>query len=103
MGSWISLDIPGTNNITALQLEGPYRKISIFNVYNDCIHSRTEAMLRRFIYENNDSNLAADNHHMLPMGDFNRHHPLWDRDKDTHLFTQQAIRAVEGLIGLIAT
>ena len=40
---------------------------------------------------------------MLWAGDFNRHHPLWDNDEDTHLFTQQAITRAEGLIELIAT
>ena len=40
---------------------------------------------------------------MLWTGDFNRHHPLWDSDEDTHLFTQQAIRHAEDLIELIAT
>ena len=102
-GSWVALDVPGTNDITAMQLEGPYGKVSIFNVYNDCTHFRTEATLRRYIYEHADSILANEDHHMLLMGDFNRHHPLWDDDKDTHLFTRQASRAAEGLIGLIAT
>lgn len=36
-------------------------------------------------------------------GDFNRHHPLWDRDQDIHLFTQQANRNAQNLIGLLAT
>ena len=40
---------------------------------------------------------------MIWAGDFNRHHPLWDNDEDTHLFTQQATRQAEGLIGLLAT
>ena len=40
---------------------------------------------------------------MLWAGDFNRHHPLWDRDEDVHLFTQQAGRFAEGLIELLAT
>jgi hypothetical protein len=39
---------------------------------------------------------------MIWAGDFNRHHPLWDNGEDTHLFTQQANRIAEGLIGLIA-
>ena len=46
--------------------------------------------------------LATENHHMIWAGDFNRHHPLWDKDEDTHLFTQQTNRFTEGLIGLIA-
>jgi len=39
---------------------------------------------------------------MIWAGDFNRHHPLWDRDEDVHLFTRQAQRASERLIDLIA-
>ena len=35
-------------------------------------------------------------------GDFNRHHPLWDRGEDTHLFTAQAQRAAERLINMLA-
>jgi endonuclease/exonuclease/phosphatase family metal-dependent hydrolase len=39
---------------------------------------------------------------MVWAGDFNRHHPLWDDDKDTHLFTRQALRDTEGIIELMA-
>jgi hypothetical protein len=42
------------------------------------------------------------NHHMTWAGDFNRHHPMWDRDEDVHLFTQQAERAAEKLIDLLS-
>ena len=35
-------------------------------------------------------------------GDFNRHHPFWDDDADTHLFTSTALRNAEGIISLIA-
>jgi hypothetical protein len=35
-------------------------------------------------------------------GDFNRHHPLWDQDEDTHLFTTQMQRAAERLINMVA-
>ena len=38
---------------------------------------------------------------MLWASNFNRHHPLWDNNKDLHLFTQQANQFTEGLIGLI--
>src|SRR5271168_4615466 len=101
--SWVVLDIPGTNDITGIQLKGPYGSLSIFNIYNDCTHSRTETKLRKYIQDNSNLILATDNHHMLWAGDFNRHHPLWDRDEDVHLFTQQANKFAEGLIGLIAT
>jgi hypothetical protein len=101
--TWKALDVPGTNDITAIQLRGPYGTLSIFNIYNDCTHSRNEMILRRYIHDNANLILATENHHMLWAGDFNRHHPLWDRDEDTHLFTQQATRHAENLIELIAT
>jgi exonuclease III len=100
---WLIIDIPGTSDITAIQLLGPYGKISIFNIYNDCTHSRSENTLRTFLNEHSNNILATENHHMIWAGDFNRHHPLWDRDEDTHLFTQQATRQAEGIIELIAT
>ena len=84
------------------QLTHTYRHRSIFNVYNDCTHSRNENTLQRFLHAHSNSLLTTKNDHMLWAGDFNRHHPLWDRDEDTHLFTQQATRQAEGLIDLLA-
>ena len=39
---WTILDIPDTNDITAIQLKGPYGKLTIFNIYNDCTHVGTK-------------------------------------------------------------
>src|SRR6202522_1549053 len=100
--SWVVLDIPETNDITGIQLKGTYGVLAIFNIYNDCTHFRNEAKLRKYIQDNTNLILATDNHHMVWAGDFNRHHPLWDRDEGVHLFTQQANRLAGGLIGLLA-
>jgi Endonuclease-reverse transcriptase len=98
---WIALDIPDTSDITAIQLKGPYRKLAIFNMYNDCTHSRNETALRNYVQRNANILTRTENHHMVWAGNFNRHHPLWDRDEDIHLFTRQAMRDVEGLISLL--
>jgi exonuclease III len=99
---WIILDMPDTNDITAIQLKGPYGKLTIFNIYNDCTHSDNQTALNRYIQRNANTIIRTENHHMIWAGDFNRHHPLWDRDEDIHLFTRQATRDTEGLIGLLA-
>ena len=101
--NWTSIDIPDSCDLTAIQLKGVYGTLSIFNIYNDCTHSRNETILRRFVQDNTNLLLESENHHMIWAGDFNRHHPLWDRDEDTHLFTHQASRQAEGLINLLAT
>ncbi|KAJ3803787.1 hypothetical protein F5876DRAFT_8486, partial [Lentinula aff. lateritia] len=36
---WRQIDIPGTNDITAILLTGPFGKLGIFNIYNDGKHS----------------------------------------------------------------
>src|SRR5882762_7376374 len=40
--NWKIIDIDNTNDITAIQLQGEYGKIAIFNIYNDCTHSHNE-------------------------------------------------------------
>ena len=39
---------------------------------------------------------------MLWLGDFNRHHPLWDEDHNNHLFTAVALEASGRLLELVA-
>ena len=77
--------------------------ISIFNIYNDCTHSRNENALNSFIMNNRPQILATNNHHRIWAGDFNRHHLLWDNNTDTHLFTQQATAQAASLIELLAS
>ena len=100
---WVELEIPDTNDITAIQLKGPYGKLAIFNIYNDCTHSRNQTTLINYVRRYaNTLLLRTENHHMIWAGDFNRHHPLWDKDEDVHLFTRQATRNADELIGLLA-
>jgi endonuclease/exonuclease/phosphatase family metal-dependent hydrolase len=68
---WNILDFPETNDITAIQLEGPYGKLAIFNIYNDCAHSRNERALGSFIRRNANTITRTENHHMIWAGDFN--------------------------------
>jgi endonuclease/exonuclease/phosphatase family metal-dependent hydrolase len=99
---WTILDVPDSNDITAVQLKGPYGKLMIFNMYNDCTHSRNEIVLGNYLRRHANTITRLENHHMVWAEDFNRHHPLWDNYEDVHLFTRQALRDAEGLIGLLA-
>ena len=100
--NWKILDIPNTNDITAIQLKGTYGTISIFNIYNDCDHSRNETILRDYLSRHRRNLVENEESHLIWAGDFNRHHPFWDDDADTHLFTSTALRNAEGIISLIA-
>ena len=63
--NWIALDIPNTNNISAIQLTNNTGTISIFNIYNDCLHSHNEHSLNSYINNNRHKILATENHHMI--------------------------------------
>src|SRR5271156_3998260 len=48
--SWKAINIPGNNDLTALQLNLGYNgKLMIFNIYNDCKHSINLNHLQSFI------------------------------------------------------
>jgi len=100
--SWKALDISGNNDITAIQIKTGNTRISIFNIYNDCTHSRALTCLRHFIQEERTNIGTSINDHILLCGDFKRHHPLWDDEADKHLFSPQALREAAVLIGMVA-
>ena len=101
--NWVTIDITNTKDITAIQIKGEYGKITIYNIYNDCTHSRNETILNNHISNHeNRALLEGEDSHVIWAGDFNRHHPLWDEDKNDHLFTAQALRNAEGIINMLA-
>jgi len=99
---WNQLTLPGTNDITALQFQGPYGRLSIFNIYNDCLHSESLTLLDNYLASNKQLIYRDAGNHMLWCGDFNRHHPLWDEERNGHLFTAKALEDARQLVGLVA-
>ena len=44
--TWKTMNIPGNNNITAMQISTTDGRITVVNIYNDCTHSRMLAKLK---------------------------------------------------------
>src|SRR5882724_6159081 len=40
--------------------------------------------------------------HVIWMGDFNRHHPMWDKSRNAHLFTQANLDKARIIIDVMA-
>lgn len=99
--SWKALNITGSVDITAIQLEGDFGLLTIFNIYNSCSDSQTERALDRYLTAHR-ADVYGEGKHVLWCGDFNRHHPLWDNDTDDRLFTPAAMDASFRLIQLLA-
>jgi hypothetical protein len=70
--SWMQINLP-SGDITALQLKGDWGWISIFNIYNDCKHSKTVHMLTNFHRMHEELLIGSDEPplHILWLGDFN--------------------------------
>lgn len=92
-----------SKDITAIQLlteEGP---VTIYNIYNDCNHSEALDTLDAHLQACQENPTAEDDdNRMIWLGDFNRHHPLWDELRNEHLFTHANLNAAEQLIELAA-
>ena len=86
MENWEQIEFK-SGDITVVKIHSNWGQITLFNIYNDCEHDRTLHELMEF-HRNNHRNLAGsemdeNTHHVIWVGDFNRHHPVWDSPEDT--------------------
>lgn len=96
--SYISFDIQHSD-ITAIRLSGEFGHCSIFNIYNDCTNNDTLTTLDSFLTTSAHVARPTLNDHMLWLGDFNRHHPLWEENSNRHLFNNDTF--IDPLLDLI--
>jgi len=75
---------------------------TVVNVYNDCKHDRTLEEIERFLAANISKLRPEERDHMIWLGDFNRHHPLWDEERNNHLFTTTALSSSQKILTLLA-
>lgn len=81
--------------------------IHVYNVYNDCEHDETIEALEgkltesRLRAERNARSRVCRLEETVVAGDFNRHHPMWDEERNAHLFTTHNLERAEMLIDLL--
>ena len=100
---WSQIDI-NSEDITAVEIQGDWGTLAIFNAYIDCDHDRALEEMAKVTraYEGNSEQNPGQRKHIIWLGDFNRHHPRWDKPTDTRLFTREALINAEKLINLVA-
>jgi len=101
--SWNQLDFR-SSDVTVIQLNGSWGKLTIFNIYNDSSSNNMLRQLANYHHSNQDKigHVEKGTAHVLWVGDFNRHHPYWDDLTDTRLFTFNAMEAANRLIEVVA-
>ena len=87
--------------MVVIELNGNYGRLQIFSIYNAGEHSDSLMILRQHMQGIQNGPQGEQDYHILWGGDFNQHHPMWDKDKDTHLFTKKALKDAGELINLV--
>jgi Endonuclease-reverse transcriptase len=100
--TWSQVSFTGSNDVTVIRIGHPQGRLTIFNIYNDCGHSETLRTLDHYITKERHNIIQHETDAMIWCGDFNRHHAMWDEERNQHLFTAPATREAEELISLIA-
>ena len=102
---WEQIELP-TGDVMAIRIKGAWGKLTIFNIYNDCTHDETVELLTNYHRKNIKELLGNTEtqykHHLIWVGDFNRHHPCWDTMSNNSLFMKEALEKAEILIQLVA-
>jgi hypothetical protein len=103
--SWTQIDID-SSDIVGIKLIGEGGEISIYNIYNDCTYSNTITKLQEHLEtrqnENPDPDIGDKIISNIWLGDFNRHHPMWEDEENNRLFTHQNLNNAGTLIDLLA-
>jgi len=98
--SWTQINIPSFN-ISAIQLQSQHGILQIYNIYNDCLHNDSLTSLAEQLRSTKHRVQQPIPQNMIWAGDFNRHHPLWDDVRNSHLFTEAALNATQLLLDLL--
>jgi ribonuclease HI/endonuclease/exonuclease/phosphatase family metal-dependent hydrolase len=90
-------------DVTAIELTGTYGKLRLFNIYNDCNNNDAIKHVATFMRANPPPHSLITPTHHIWLGDFNRHHPLWDEPRNEHLFTRRNLDLAQPLIDMIGS
>ena len=95
---WHTLDT-NSSDVTAIRLKTNIGTIDIYNIYNDINNDNSLRAMAEAVRKHEPPNDGKE-HHMIWLGDFNRHHPYWDEDRNAHLFTPANIGRAQTILDL---
>ena len=78
-------------DVSGLYLKMNEQNLIIINVYNKCNSNATIDTVREFLLTRFLDEHIPDDTHIILCGDFNRHHPWWETDENTHLTSSEGM------------
>jgi hypothetical protein len=89
-------------DITAVEISGSYGTLRLFNIYNNCNNNDAIKHVATYMKANPPPHSLLKPTHHIWLGDFNRHHPLWDEPRNEHLFTRRNLDLAQPLINMVS-
>ena len=101
--NWDDLNL-ASNDVTGVQIHRTYGTICITNIYNDCANNGSLAVVEEFMRRREERARSGTRgrESVIWLGDFNRHHPIWDEERNSHLFIRVALEVSQPLLDLIS-
>jgi len=88
-------------DITAIEIQGQFGTLRIINIYNNGDNNNALTHISTFMRDRERQIQATGPLHTIWMGDFNRHHPLWDEPRNAHLFTHDNLNLTQPLLNML--
>ncbi|KAF9521639.1 Endonuclease/exonuclease/phosphatase, partial [Crepidotus variabilis] len=85
--AWKQVDIDSPD-ITAICIETARGTILIYNIYNDYKNDNSLEALAEHVRKRCETREGHEEK-MIWAGDFNRHHPMWEEERNNHLSQHQ--------------
>ena len=99
---WSQIHILNTRDIAAVQIVGSFGCINILDIYNDCHNMDTIELVGAGQLPRPAGIPSSSPKYTIWGGDFNCHHPLWDEERNHHLFTAAALADSNRLLEIVA-
>ena len=96
--AWAAIPL-GSMDVTALSLDCGDTVLLLYNIYLDQHNDQAlHAMANSTAKKQAAAARQGKNCEVIWLGDFNRHHPAWDEERNHHLFTAAACQRAQTLL-----
>jgi Endonuclease-reverse transcriptase len=89
-------------NVTGIQIQGEFGTLRIMNIYNNCKNNESLHMVERTLRNPSSRAYLVVLLRQVWLGNFNCHHPLWDEERNNHLFTNTNLEKAQMLLNMLA-
>ena len=98
--SWTRVDFASLD-MSAVQVQMAVRKLLIIITYNHCTNANAINRLLHVMQTMGGTRGTVGAKHIIWLGDFNRHHLMWDEDRNVHLFMRANLDGAQHLINAV--